>query len=94
MARNVKLQFSGLDSKSVDRAMQLMVGLSQAASGTIILEGVPVMFNANRQFSFHFGRRSVTADRTANGMVIHIPGAQIIGYYTQVMPQFPKSQDS
>ena len=27
--------------------------------------------------------------RTANGMKIMIPGAQVIGYYTQKLPQFP-----
>ncbi len=27
--------------------------------------------------------------RTANGMKIKIPGAQVIGYYTQKLPKFP-----
>ena len=29
--------------------------------------------------------------RTANGMKIKIPGAQLIGYYTQKLPQFPQA---
>ena len=92
LARNVKLQFSGLDSNNVNRAMQLIASLTNSGSVSAVMKGVPVMFNFNAQVGVHFGRKSVTADRTANGMIIHIPGAQIIGYYTQVMPQFPKEQ--
>ena len=29
--------------------------------------------------------------RTANGLKIKIPGAQLIGYYTRVLPKFPLS---
>lgn len=38
-------------------------------------------------------KQSVTADRTANGMIINIPGAQVIGYYTEVLPRFPQTQN-
>jgi hypothetical protein len=93
MARNVKLQFSGVDTNSVTRAMQFMFGLSTGGSGTAILKGVPLMLGGNAQIGFHFGRKTMTAHRTANGMIIEIPGAQVIGYYTQVMPQFPKQQN-
>ena len=84
LARNVKLQFSGLDSSSVSKAMQMVAGAS--------ITGSYKMFSFAASVGIQKGKQSVTADRTANGMVIHIPGAQIIGYYTQVMPQFPKQQ--
>jgi hypothetical protein len=84
LARNIKLQFSGLDSKSVSKGMQMMAGGS--------VTGGYNMFSFSASVGVQKGKQSVTADRTANGMVIHIPGAQIIGYYTQVMPQFPKDQ--
>ena len=84
LARNIKLQFSGLDSKSVSKGMQMMAGGS--------VTGGYNMFSFSASVGVQKGKQSVTADRTANGMVIHIPGAQIIGYYTQVMPQFPKQQ--
>lgn len=93
LARDVKLQFSGLDSNTVSRAMQAMFGLSTDASAMIILKGVPLVVGANTEAGFRFSRNSMTADRTANGMIIEIPGAQVIGYYTQVMPQFPKEQN-
>lgn len=34
-------------------------------------------------------KERVVADRTTNGLRITIPGAQIMGYYTNMLPQFP-----
>ena len=85
LARNVKLQFSGLDSRSVSKAMQMVAGGS-------FNTGLPLVFDFSATVGIQRTKQSVTADCTANGMIIHIPGAQIIGYYTQVMPEFPKEQ--
>lgn len=85
LARNVKLQFSGLDSSSVSHAMQMMAGGS--------LSGSYDMFSLSASVGIGKEKQSVTADRTANGMIINIPGAQVIGYYTQVVPQFPRDQN-
>ena len=93
LARHVKLQFSGLDSNSVSKAMQFMTSHSGSASGTTVLKGVPLVFSVKGGVGLNIGWKSMTAHRTANGMAIEIPGAQIIGYYTQVMPQFPKEQN-
>ena len=93
LARNVRLQFSGLDSNTVSRAMQTMFGFSNDASALFIYEGIPLVVGGNAQAGFRFSRNSMTADVTANGMIIEIPGTQVIGYYTQVMPQFPKEQN-
>ena len=87
LSRNVKLEFSDLDSKTVSTAMQVIAGIS----GGLNLPGLPFGFNS--RLSSHAGWKHMTADRTVDGMVIHIPGAQLIGYYTQVMPQFPKPYD-
>ena len=84
LARNVKLQFSGLDSSSVSHAMQMIAGSSFSASYN--------MFSVSASVGIGKEKQRVTADTTANGMIINIPGAQVIGCYTQVMPQFPKSQ--
>ena len=51
------------------------------------------MFSAAVSVGVGKTKQSVTADRTANGMIINIPGAQIIGYYTEVLPRFPQSQN-
>ena len=82
LARDVKLQFFGLDSSTVTHVMQLTAGMSVSASFD--------MFTLSESFGIGLMKQSVTADRTANGMIINIPGAQIIGYYTQVVPQFPR----
>ena len=88
LSRNVKLQFSGLDYKAVSKTMRMMFSYSPSIG--LVAMGLP--FKLNWGFGFTKSKTTVTADRTENGMVIHIPGAQIIGYYTQVMPQFPKHQ--
>ena len=86
LARNLKLQFSGLKSSSVSHAMQVMTGTSFSAS----IFGV---FGVSASAGVGKEKQSLTADRTANGMIITIPGAQVIGYYTQVMPEFPRGQN-
>ena len=80
------MQLYDLDSEVVTRTMQLIGGLSTSSSSSLKLSSFNFLFSID----FRYGRNSVTADRTANGIVIHVSGAQIIGYYTQVMPQFPK----
>lgn len=85
LARNVKLQFSGLDSSSVSHAMQMMAGGS--------ISGSYDMFSLSASVGIGKEKQSTTADRTANGMIINIPGAQVIGYYTQVLTQFPRDQN-
>ena len=81
LARNVKLQFSELNQKSANHLTRLVAGASFSASfGPFSLSGA---VDGNKM------KQGVTADRTANGMVITIPGAQIIGYYTTVLPKFP-----
>ena len=50
------------------------------------------MFSMSASIGRQKTKRSVNAYRTVNGMIISIPGAQIIGYYTEVIPEFPRSQ--
>lgn len=84
LVRDVKLEFSGLDANSISHAMQMMAGGSLSGSYDMYSMGASVGIGKTKQ--------SVTADRTANGMIINIPGAQIIGYYTDVLPRFPTTQ--
>lgn len=73
-----------MDASSVSKMMQMM------ASATF--SGSYDMFSASVSVGVGGKTQSVTADRTANGIIINIPGAQIIGYYTEVVPLFPASQ--
>ena len=89
MARNVRLEYTGLDSSSTSKSMEVMLDFKSGGGPGYGLMGN--MFGGG--FGVKVGKKSLNAHRTASGMVIEIPGAQIIGYYTQVMPQFPKEQN-
>ena len=84
LARNVKLQFSGVDARSTSHLTQLTVSANFHASYKGFAMAGAVGVNHKKQSS--------TVDRTANGMIINIPGAQVIGYYTTVLPMFPLKQ--
>ena len=84
LARDIQLQFSGVDASTVSHATQVIAGGSFSASYG--------MFSMSASVGLGKTKQSVTADRTANGMIINIPGAQIIGYFTEVLPRFPQTQ--
>lgn len=84
MARKIELVFSGLDADTVTSTMSSM---SHTSSGVGFL-----CFHASASVTKTKDTSHVSVKRTANGMSISIPGAQVIGYYTQVMPKFPLNQ--
>ena len=92
MARNVRLEYSGLDSNTVSKSMEVMVGIKVGIAPNLAMDHKTMMFGVSAGLDVKTGKKSMNSHRTANGMVIEIPGAQIIGYYTQVMPEFPKQQ--
>ena len=81
LARDIELEFSGLDSKTVSYAMQEQSHYEGHGGFLFFHAGVSV--SKGKQTS------QVTVDRTADGMRVKIPGAQVIGYYTEVVPIFP-----
>ena len=46
-------------------------------------------FSLSSQFSHSNQKASFQASSTATGMQIKVPGTQLIGYYTEVVPKFP-----
>ena len=81
LARDVELEFSNLNKETFRNTMSSVT--QHAVTGNFLA------FSAN--FA-HTNAKSNTASkvhRTANGMKIVIPGAQVIGYYTQKLPKFP-----
>lgn len=84
LARKIELEFSGLDSSTVTSTMNQMSSFS-AGGGFLFFRASTSVTKTKR--SSH-----VQVKRTGSGMKIAIPGAQIIGYYTQVMPRFPVNQ--
>ncbi len=81
LARNVELDFQTESLEYSTRAVRESYGAS--------LSGGFAFFSTS--FSFNHGRSHSTTrmETTATGVRVSIPGAQVIGYYTQVVPRFP-----
>ena len=84
LARNVKLEFFGIDSNTVSHGMQALSGVSFSASFGF--------FDLKAAVDDQGKKQHVTIDKTTTGISLTIPGAQIIGYYTNVLPKFPAVQ--
>ena len=89
LARNVRLEFSGMDSKTVSTALEVSAGVRGRAG---LQTGYNMFAGIGGATGAKAGRRFTNTHSTSDGMVIEIPGAQIIAYYTHVIPQFPKEQ--
>lgn len=75
------MEFSGLDAQSKQAALSASMGASGRGSYG------PVSFGGSVSAA---GKHEHTqASSTADGLKIDIPGAQIIGYYCDVVPKFP-----
>ena len=83
LARDIELQFSQVNSEIFKKTVDHQ---SKNSHGSIFFFSASSSVTRNNQFS------QVTTSRNANGMTIKIPGAQLIGYYTQKMPRFPNTQ--
>lgn len=79
------MEFSGVDSEVVTSTMRKVTEAS--GRGGFAFFRVSASYSKTRQTSH------VSVKKTTTGMSISVPGAQIIGYYTQVMPRFPQNQD-
>ena len=81
MAKEVTMEFSGLDASTKRSALSVSFGA--AAKGNY----GPFTFGGSTSTSG--SHSSMKASSTANGLKIDIPGAQIIGYYCDIVPKFP-----
>ena len=84
LARKIELEFSDV---SQDVVTATMSETTSASSSVRFL-----CFNAHASYSKNKQTSHSQVQRTSNGMKISIPGAQMIGYYTQVLPKFPQKQ--
>lgn len=85
LARDIELEFSGVDADTVSDTLDEYSHTS--GSGGFLFFRASASVTKSSQWS------QVTAQRTANGMSIKIPGTQLIGYFTQKMPRFPFQQN-
>lgn len=85
LAKDVSLTFRGLNSSHSRHAVQL------STTGSFYAGFGP--FVASSSFSYAHASSHLRVYSVSNGLHIDIPGAQIIGYYTSVLPKFPKVPD-
>ena len=84
LAKDVSMEFSGLDASTKQSALTVSVGVSVKGGWG------PVSFGGSTSASGSSSQ--MQASSTADGLKIDIPGAQIIGYYCDVVPKFPAKQ--
>jgi hypothetical protein len=85
LSRNINLEFLGISAAQSARAVHRASSYSFSARGGWGPWSASVSGGKSRS-NYH---RTFSAESTSDGLRISIPGAQIIGYYIQVMPKFP-----
>lgn len=75
------MEFGGLDAKTKQKALTSSFGVSSKGSFG------PISFGGSTSTSGSYS--NMQASSTADGLKIDIPGAQLIGYYCDVVPKFP-----
>ena len=75
------MEFSGLDAKTKQTALSTSFGVSAKGGWG------PFSFGGSTSTSA--SASNMRASSTADGLRIEIPGAQLIGYYCDVIPKFP-----
>ena len=81
LSRDIELEFSNVKRRSFRDTVSTFTHHSAYASF--------FCFSASFSSTKSTYNSKSSVHRTANGMVIKIPGAQVIGYYTQKLPKFP-----
>ena len=85
LSRNVNIEFLEISAAQAARAVRTSSSSSFSVSGRFGFWKGGVS-GGRRSSTSH---RTFSAESSSNGLRISIPGAQIIGYYTHVMPKFP-----
>ena len=86
LAKDIVMEFSGIDSSAQSSALQ--------TSASSQLSGHYGPFSASSSFNYGHSKAKMSAESTADGLRVKIPGAQIIGYYTTILPCFPSNMCS
>ena len=81
LCRNLDMEISGLDQQS-SRSV-----VSTSMNAALNVGYGP--FSLSSDFSRSSQRASFQASSTATGLQIKVPGTQVIGYYTEIVPKFP-----
>ena len=90
MSRNVVIEYKGISASQSAHAVHVATSTSFSVSGGFSFWSA----SASGSFSNSRSSRTFQAESSSDGLRITIPGAQIIGYYTQVLPEFPPPETS
>lgn len=83
LAKEIVMDFTGLSDKAKQAALISSVGtLLKGSYG-------PISYGASISAAGSYNHMQVSS--TVNGLTVHVPGAQIIGYYCDVIPKFPNT---
>ena len=85
LSRNINFEFKGISASQSAHAVHVATSTSFSASGGFGFWSASV----SGSFSNSRSQRTFSAESSSDGLRISIPGSQIIGYYTQVLPEFP-----
>ena len=85
MSRNVVVEYKGIDAATAGHAVYRASKFSVSAKANFGLWKARVSGGYQNSRS----SRTYSMESTSDGLRISIPGAQIIGYYTRVVPKFP-----
>ena len=86
LSRNVNIEFKDISASQSAHAVRVSTSNSFSVGGSFGFWGGSV----SGSFRSSRSERTFSAESSSDGLRISIPGAQIIGYYTQVLPKFPK----
>ena len=82
LCRNLSLEFEGVDQQSSYSLVATSLDVS------LDISYGPLKLSA--RYARSSQKSSFEASKTETGLRIRVPGVQMIGYYTEVTPEFPK----
>ena len=95
LARDIEMEFRGVDKQTSENIIRSSYQSYRSSSSNSYSGGWgPFSFASSSDYSSSFSSRrqnsaSFQASATTSGLKIRVPGCQVIGYYTQVVPKFP-----
>ena len=83
LAKDIELEFRGISSSTTAHM------LSRSVEGSVGITYGPFTLGASPSVGYSSDSSHVSTEATADGIRVRVPGAQVIGYYTTVVPKFP-----
>ena len=88
LCRNLTLEFEDVQGQQYSSYSYALIAASLDV-GADVNWGI---FKLSARYARSSQKSSFEASKTATGLRIRVPGVQMIGYYTEVTPKFPKNE--